>query len=257
MSVVSAGRTLRGMIHLPDETEPSRVVCIFPGLDGSKVGPHRMLVHLSEGLEAEGVASVRFDLTGQGDSDGHYGDICMKVHEEDAKNILEAIIRDTRLCYCEIITMGFSYGALIANHIAAKLPTYVSDIIALSPTLNHPVLVRSVLASNPPEAEEYDFKGNVSSRVVKEDILHYPVKEMLQTAPQNILFISGSNDGMVPRQVYEEMIPSLSPDKYKHIVIEGADHSFNHHIWVNMVIRIVCNYVMNRSLLDNVNTNVK
>ena len=59
----SQGLTLRGMLHMPDNTTHKvPVVVLFHGLTGSKMAPHFIFVKLSSMHEKKGIASVRFEL---------------------------------------------------------------------------------------------------------------------------------------------------------------------------------------------------
>ncbi len=59
---------LRGIISVPAGAR-SGVVFVH-GWTGHRCGPHRMFVNAARRLAAEGIASLRFDLRGRGDSEG-------------------------------------------------------------------------------------------------------------------------------------------------------------------------------------------
>ncbi len=60
-----------GFLHLPPGT-PTRCVILVAGGTQTRVGAHRMLTHLAEALAARGMAALRFDCRGRGDSGGAY-----------------------------------------------------------------------------------------------------------------------------------------------------------------------------------------
>ena len=65
------GIRLAGMLGRPAQPEPRRRIAILiHGWAGDRVGPHRILVHAAQHLRQEGLATLRFDLRGRGDSDG-------------------------------------------------------------------------------------------------------------------------------------------------------------------------------------------
>ncbi len=60
-----------GFLHTPEGT-PSRGVILVAGGTQTRVGAHKMLTNLAEALAANGMAALRFDIRGRGDSGGDY-----------------------------------------------------------------------------------------------------------------------------------------------------------------------------------------
>lgn len=64
-----AGCRLHGVLAVPDRP-PETAVLIVVGGPQYRVGSHRQFVHLARGLALHGVATLRFDVRGMGDSEG-------------------------------------------------------------------------------------------------------------------------------------------------------------------------------------------
>ena len=64
----SDGLQLYGILNAP--AGATRGVVLVHGWSGYRIGPHRMLVEMARRLAAKGIASLRFDLRGRGDSEG-------------------------------------------------------------------------------------------------------------------------------------------------------------------------------------------
>ena len=76
VSIVNrSGHTLRGILNLPDSGEKVPVVVNVHGFSGNKSGYKNMHTQMARLLEAEGIACVRFDLYGNGESDGEFEDM--------------------------------------------------------------------------------------------------------------------------------------------------------------------------------------
>jgi len=60
--------TLRGVLSGPPDARAA--VLFVHGWSGYRCGPHRMFVNTARRLAGEGIASLRFDLRGRGDSEG-------------------------------------------------------------------------------------------------------------------------------------------------------------------------------------------
>ncbi len=61
---------LQGIVHEPEPAGTGPLVVFLHGWAGSRIGPHRMFVHMARRLTARGCVCVRFDFRGRGDSDG-------------------------------------------------------------------------------------------------------------------------------------------------------------------------------------------
>lgn len=75
VEIENKGLILRGVLHIPEDIKVKEpIVCIFHGFTGDKIGPHFIFVKLSRILARRGIASVRFDFAGSGESDGDFVD---------------------------------------------------------------------------------------------------------------------------------------------------------------------------------------
>jgi dienelactone hydrolase len=69
VTILSGERRLYGVLERPQGPERGGVVLVH-GWDGCRVGPHRILVEAARHLNGLGLATLRFDLSGRGESDG-------------------------------------------------------------------------------------------------------------------------------------------------------------------------------------------
>jgi hypothetical protein len=69
LTFTSGGRRLAGVLELPTGPLQGGVVFVH-GWSGCRVGPHRILVEAARHLNALGLATLRFDLSGRGESEG-------------------------------------------------------------------------------------------------------------------------------------------------------------------------------------------
>ena len=70
-----SGHTLRGILNLPDACQnggKAPVVVNLHGFGGNKSGYKNLHVQQARKLEENGVACVRFDFYGNGESDGEF-----------------------------------------------------------------------------------------------------------------------------------------------------------------------------------------
>lgn len=104
------GKKIFGVIHHPYLENPPLVIIVH-GFASSKVGTHRSWVYLAESLAKGGIAALRFDFRGAGDSEG-------SLSEMD----LEGYISDAYAALCEVKNRGFRqigfFGSSLGGAIA-------------------------------------------------------------------------------------------------------------------------------------------
>ena len=110
---------LTGIIQCPElkpgETCPMVIFC--HGFGGSKEGP--LFEITADSLAAHGIASIRFDFNGHGESEGDFQGMTVPNEIEDAKHVIE-YVRDLR--YVDgMALVGHSQGGVVASMTAGEL----------------------------------------------------------------------------------------------------------------------------------------
>ena len=125
-----AAARLSGILCEPESTRaPDRPVVVFlnAGLI-HRIGPHRLHVEAARALAAHGLASLRFDLSGAGDS-GHRGDR-LPFEESSILETREAMdFLGERLAARNVILFGLCSGAMVAVKTAARDPRVVGAVL--------------------------------------------------------------------------------------------------------------------------------
>lgn len=120
VSFYSDGLRLFGILGFPSQGAMGTGTVLVHGWGGYRIGPNRILVEAARTLNEAGVATLRFDLRGRGDSEG-------KAEQAD----LDAMIDDTRraVAYLKqeagierIALLGICSGANVAVGAATLLP---------------------------------------------------------------------------------------------------------------------------------------
>ena len=95
ISIVNrSGHTLRGVLNLPDTcSDGSKVPVIMHlhGFGGNKCGYKNLHVQQARAIEKSGVAFVRFDFYGNGESDGEFEDMTFNSLMEDTEDIFQNV----------------------------------------------------------------------------------------------------------------------------------------------------------------------
>ena len=83
------GKILRGTVTLPGAAGPYPVVVNLHGFGGSRMGYKSMHVSMARELAAAGIACVRYDFYGNGESDGEFEEMTFTslLEGRDARSI--------------------------------------------------------------------------------------------------------------------------------------------------------------------------
>lgn len=119
-----AGLHLAACLHRPDHAtrySPSPIVVCCHGLTGTRVGTAYRMVRLARMLEAQGIACLRFDFRGCGESDGRFEDLTTVTLQDDLRAVVTHL---ASLDNCDPSRMGIfasSFGAYTAAHISPDI----------------------------------------------------------------------------------------------------------------------------------------
>ena len=124
------GAVLRGTLAVP--ATPCTTVAVFVhGWSGVRGGPNRLFVHVARALLADGVASLRFDLRGRGESEGEGLEASLETMAADFAAGVEFARRETG---CErVLPVGICSGANVVIGTLDRLPKRgVAGLLLLS-----------------------------------------------------------------------------------------------------------------------------
>ena len=137
VETVSRGLTLRGFLELPntalEDGKKPPVMLMFHGFTGCKSEKYFLLSRLSWGLAEAGVASLRFDFGGTGESDGDFADVTPKTEIEDGLAIVDFAESLDEIDTKRISLLGFSLGGFVAANVAGTIPEKLERLILISP----------------------------------------------------------------------------------------------------------------------------
>lgn len=126
------GQKVFGMLHRPLGIEKPPIVLICHGLAGNKIGKFRVYVQLSKILVEAGIASLRIDFRGSGDSEGDFSDLTLESEVSDALKALDYMQQLPWIDSHRIGIFGRSVGGLIAL-LAARRHGNIKSIAVWAP----------------------------------------------------------------------------------------------------------------------------
>ncbi|MDV3427076.1 MAG: alpha/beta fold hydrolase [Bacillota bacterium] len=240
VEIESRGLTLRGMLHIPEGISGKvPMVPIFHGFTGNKMEPHFIFVKLSRMLEKRGIASVRFDFGGSGESDGDFVDMTISKELEDAKNILDYVKTLNFIDVNRIGIVGLSMGGAVASMLAGDCRDDIKSLCLWAPAGNMGDLVMDTVEKenmeNVRKSGYYDLGGLLLGTDFIDDIISVDIYEKAAAFDKNVLLLHGDKDMTVPLNASERYLEKYESKAVLH-VIEGADHTFNRKNWEDEVI---------------------
>jgi hypothetical protein len=140
------GVSLAAVLNLPEratEAAPVPGIVLCQGLSGVK---HLVLPEVAAHLASHGLASLRFDYAGYGDSAGERGWIDPRARVDDAAGAFEFLASHEAIDSGRIGAYGHSYGGPVAITLASDQPR-VRAVVSVSGPGNGVDLLRSLRTS--------------------------------------------------------------------------------------------------------------
>src|SRR5574344_1309045 len=122
---------LAAVIQKPElkEGQTCPMAIVMHGFGGNK--DSKLLELICDSLQANGVASLRFDFNGHGASEGDFKDMTVPNEIADATKVYEYV---RKLPYVSDITLtGHSQGGVVASMTAGELGNKISKVVLLAP----------------------------------------------------------------------------------------------------------------------------
>lgn len=221
------GLKLNGLLY--SKPNLNTVVIVCHGFTGSKEGGGRA-VAMAEEIGRRGYATLLFDFSGCGESEGDFADICLTGHIGDIKSSVDFCLR---LGFERIITVGRSFGGSAALcHGGSDLrvsgvctwaaPAALVDLFSVFKERNWETKGELVPLSG--DGGTVYVKKNFFSDLEQHDVL----AQTSLITPRPLLIIHGSNDEVVPAGNAQAIFNAAGPPK-KLKFIPGADHQFTGH----------------------------
>ncbi len=220
---------LSAVIQKPElkDGEKCPLVMILHGFTGSK--NEKLLKTFADTLESAGIASIRFDFNGHGESEGSFVNMTVLNEIEDARHVYE-YVRDLR--YVDSVSIaGHSQGGVVSSMLAGELgKDAFRSVVLFAPAavLRDDALRGNVMgvaydAGNPPESVKifgrYDLGRDymLTSQTL-------PIYETAEKFTGAVCVIHGKADRIVP-YTYGERYHKIYANSELHL-LDGADHGF-------------------------------
>ena len=224
---------LQAVIQKPD-LKPGQqcpMVVFCHGFGGTKEGPLFELI--TDSLQKHGIASIRFDFNGHGESEGKFEDMTVPNEINDAKKVVE-YVRDLRYV-SKVALVGHSQGGVVASMTAGELGSDISAVVLMAPAavLRDDAIRGSTFGKqynplDPPEYVELWGPQRLGRNYIK-TAFSLPIYETAANYHGPALIIHGNGDRIVPYTYGLRFHQQWKGSEY--VLQEYFDHGFSQNIY--------------------------
>ena len=202
----------------------------FMGNKGGFEGRKTLFDVIADKLEAQGIATIRFDFNGHGESEGEFWQMTVPNEIEDALKVYE-YVRDLRYV-STVSVLGHSQGGVVASMVAGKLGAEIKSAVLMAPAavLRDDAIRGSTMgATYDPLNLEGDWIEMFGGRVKLgaeyiRTAFDLPIYETAANYKGALCVIHGTGDKVVP-YTYGIRYTEQSPNAELYI-LHGEDHGF-------------------------------
>ena len=229
---------LKSIIQKPElkQGEQCPMVIFCHGFSGTKAGP--MFELIADTLQAHGIASIRFDFNGHGESEGEFKDMTVPNEIEDAKKVVE-YVRNLRYV-SNLAIVGHSQGGVVASMTAGQLSEELGEPAFKAVALMAPAAVlRDDAIRGNTMGKQYDpfdpgeyvelWGGLKLGGQYIRTAFNLPIYKTAAKYQGPALIIHGNADRVVP-YTYGERFHEIWP-KSELVIQEYFDHGFSQNIY--------------------------
>ena len=218
------GKTLRGYLDLPDNFN-GEIVVFYHGFTGNKTEHANHFRNFSRILSKNGIASLRMDFSGNGESDGEFYEFTMDTMMDEAKQMYE--FAKSYKGVKKVDLLGFSMGGGVASIMSSWYGNEINKLVlwsAAGTICEH--IRKSYENGEKLENGNVIIAGNFElSKAMFDSTYNYDPFKGIEKFTNPVILIHGRNDISV--DYLTSMRYSVTyPNALVHIV-NGAGHGYD------------------------------
>ena len=218
------GYIIRGLFSTPDSGEYKTVAVFLHGYTGHKNETSFLFKQLSARFVENGIATLRYDYYGSGDSDGEFHNQTFTTARNDAKAAIDEGVRLNG--GKKIILCGFSMGGAVSARMSIEKTDCIEKLVLISPAgcmLN--ILTTTFKTRQIAENNCIDLGGFYVSKDFLDSLMGVEFYEGLENFTNPVLIVQGEEDVSVRPEVSKKYTEYYQNCEY--VLIPGAGHGYN------------------------------
>jgi esterase/lipase len=223
------GERMLGILTLPEGKGKFPAVIFVHGF--AKTKSERKFVELARKLAENGIASLRFDFSGCGDSEGKFEGMGISKQVEELKAAYERLVKERRIDKNIIGVFAHSLGTVISALFQKKYQKAKCLVLA-APAFNQESLIKRWYTQD--QIKEWKKKGYLDTPKFRiglgylEEARDYT--EILSEIKIPTLILHGKEDEDIPEKFAKEAFSKIGAKEKKIKIIKGADHHFESYL---------------------------
>jgi alpha-beta hydrolase superfamily lysophospholipase len=223
------GEKLFGILTLPERKGEFPAVIMVHGF--AKTKSERKFVELARELAKNKIASLRFDFSGCGDSEGKFEEMGILKQVEELKAAYERLIKEKAIDKNRIGIFAHSLGTVIAALFQKKYQKAKCLVLA-APAFDQESLIKKWYTQD--QIKEWRKKGYLDTPKFRiglgylEEARNYT--EILAEIKVPTLIVHGKEDEDIPENFAKEAFQKLGAKEKKLELVKGADHHFESYL---------------------------
>jgi len=238
VSFQNGGENLYGMLHVPSGPGTHPAVVLLHGFGGHRSESHFIFTKQARHLAQNGIAALRFDFRGSGESEGDFADMTIECEISDAAAALDFLAAQPEIAPHRLGILGLSLGACVASCLVGRDPRVKALVLWSAPAKLLEIMTKG--AADPsrsisPTPQGYDIGGLIVGQGFVQDVLGIQPMEEIKSFSGPALVVHGTRDTDVPAENAHLYMQTLAGEKAL-LLVEGADHTFSSVPWEQEVI---------------------
>lgn len=219
------GNTLMGVCTIPEGVEKVPVVVNIHGFGGNKCGYKNLHVQMARELEKIGVACVRFDMYGNGESDGEFSDMTFTTLLNDTEDIWNWVKTQEWADLDKLVLAGQSMGGYVAACAAPAIQPAKLVLQCPGAGMWNGAYERAV-AMEEKGIFTADVEGLCFTTAFNKDLHQYEPFSTARGYEGPVLLVRGTEDKLVDTATCEKYV-EVYGDACTFVELEGGNHNFS------------------------------